>query len=138
MKEDRLLPYLSRLYGYAYSLTSDRDAARELVQDCAVRALQAWRVPADEPAFRAWLFTILRNLSHDRYRRAGRSPEVGFDEFDEAVTGWEHDDRLINTLTVRAGMEKLTAEHREILGLIDIAGSATARRRAFSIFRPAR
>ncbi len=122
MDRDRLVPYLSRLYGYAFSLTFDADAARDLVQECALRALEARRVPVDEPAFRAWLFTILRNASHDRHRRAGRGREVEHHENPPTEAVWDCDDGLINTLTVRDGMGKLSAEHREIIGLIDIAG----------------
>ena len=49
-KRRRIEGYLSRLFGYALSLTADRDAAQELVHECAVRSLAAWRVPDDEPA----------------------------------------------------------------------------------------
>lgn len=122
MDRDRLVPYLSRLYGYAFSLTFDADAARDLVQECALRALEARRIPTDEPAFRAWLFIILRNASLDRRRRAGRNPELDLDNNPLTDAVWDCDDGLINTLTVRSGMEKLSTEHREIIGLIDIAG----------------
>ncbi len=122
MKKDRLVPYLRRLYGYAFSLTSDHEAARDLVQECALKALEARRVPADEPAFRAWLFTILRNASHDRRRHSGRNPEVSLDESAGHTPVWDFDTGLINTVAVRAGLDKLSPEHSEIIGLIDIAG----------------
>lgn len=50
----RLQPYLPRLYRYAFSLTRNEDAAKDLVQQCAVKALAARSVPEDEPAYRAW------------------------------------------------------------------------------------
>lgn len=119
---ERLVPYLPRLFGYAFSLTLDRDAARDLVQDCALRALEARRRPSDEAAFRAWLFTILRNRFIDQRRRAGRVSEVLADEpaVPEAVS-WNNDSSVINGISVRVGLRKLSSDHRDILSLVDIA-----------------
>jgi len=66
----RIEGYLPRLYGYALSLVRDPHQDEDLVQDCAVKALSARNTPADEAAFRAWLFQILRNTFFDRLRRA--------------------------------------------------------------------
>jgi DNA-directed RNA polymerase specialized sigma24 family protein len=38
---DRSEPYLGRLFGYAFSLTNERDLALESVQDCMVKVLAA-------------------------------------------------------------------------------------------------
>lgn len=120
---DRLTPYLPRLFGYAFSLTMDRDAARDLVQDCAVRALEARRIPVDEPAFRAWLFRILRNRFLDIRRREGHAPMMSVEDLPHHSAGeWDADRRLINMVSVRAGMRKLAPSHREIIALVDIAG----------------
>lgn len=136
MREPRrshLEGYLDRLFGYALSLTNDREQARDLVQECALKALSAIRVPRDEAAYRAWLFPILRNAFLDRRRRAGRSgPTVGIDEADTANGEiWQGDDRLISTLTVRLGMAKLAPTHREVLAAVDIAGFSYAEAAVF-------
>ena len=65
----RIETYLGRLFGYAFSLTRNREDSRDLVQDCVLRALSAQSVPGDEPAYRAWLFRILRNLWYDQIKR---------------------------------------------------------------------
>jgi RNA polymerase sigma-70 factor, ECF subfamily len=120
---DRLVPYLPRLFGYAVNLCLNGEAARDLVQDCALRALQARRVPADEPAFRAWLFVILRNLFLDQQRgRSVAAAEADNAQAAAAQAAWGHDDSLINTLTVKMGMERLSRDHREVIALVDIAG----------------
>lgn len=119
----RVEGYLKRLSGYAFCLTNDRDQARDLVQECAVRALSAARVPRDEAAYRAWIFTILRNLFIDRLRRQRETNDDLPD--DRAVDSWQvwHcDESLVTGLTVKLGLEKLKPAHREILGLVDIAG----------------
>lgn len=127
-RRSRLEGYLNRLFGYAVSLTNDREQARDLVQECALKALSAKRVPADEAAYRAWLFRILRNAFLDRQRRAGRrGPMVELS--DEAVLNgelWHGDDRLISAITVRLGMAKLSQSHREVLAVVDIIGFSYA------------
>ena len=120
---DRLEPYMGRLFGFALSLTNERDLARELVQDCVVRALAAREVPGDERAYRAWLFRILRNAAIDRLRK-GAPVTLALDEETEITdpaTG-HIEESLINQITVRAGMTGLSARHREIIALVDVAG----------------
>ncbi len=124
----RIEAYLGRLAGYAHSLTNDREQARDLVQECALKALSARRVPEDEAAYRAWLFRILRNTFLDRRRRAGQgAPVLDSDEIDTVNGGiWQCDDRLISTLTVRLGMAKLSPAHREVIAVVDIVGFSYA------------
>jgi len=123
----RIEAYLGRLFGYALSLGNDRDLARELVQECAVKALAARRTPVDEPAYRAWLFTILRHSFIDHTRRSGRAAG----ELDETMPldgaqAWTATDGMISALTVKIGMAKLSSSHREIISLVDIVGLSYA------------
>lgn len=119
----RLEPYLGRLFGYAFSLANERDLARELVQDCMVKALAARRAPNDEPAYRAWLFRILRNAAIDRLRNGG-PPTLCLDDCSDLPEPASRriEESLINRLTVRNGLAQLSGAHREIIALIDIAG----------------
>ena len=119
----RIEPYLGRLFGYALSLTQDREQARDLVQDCALRAFSAARVPADAAAFRAWLFRILRNAFLDGQKRRAVRAAAAHDDVDGLSDEiWRGDDRLISVLTVRLGMAKLSPAHREVIALVDIGG----------------
>ncbi len=129
----RLEAYLSRLFGYALSLTNDREQARDLVQDCALKALSAKRVPEDLPAYRAWLFRILRNAFLDRQRCAGRLGATIELTDDTPLNGgiWHSDDRLISAITVRLGLAKLSQSHREILAVVDVIGFSYAEAAAF-------
>jgi RNA polymerase sigma-70 factor (ECF subfamily) len=125
----RVEDYISRLHGYAGSLSGDNHDAHDLVQETALRALKASRIPEDEPAFRAWLFVILRNSWLDLARRRGRRPEVSGTETDYERIGaepWEHDDSLISTLTVKFSLARLSADHRDVLGLVDVSGFSYA------------
>jgi len=121
----RIEDYVPRLYGYAFSLSGDVHDSHDLVQETVVKALKSARVPEDEPAYRAWLFTILRNSWFDIVRRRSRRLEVVGVDADYAAVGasvWAHDDSLISALTVKLCLTKLSPAHREVLGLVDVSG----------------
>ncbi len=120
---DGIEVHLKRLYGYAYSLTGDADDARDLVQETALKALKAKHVPTDVPAFRAWLFRILRNANIDRLRRKkGIQTELELIDENLASDYWCQHDVQINLITVKQCFGKLSTGHREIIALIDISG----------------
>ncbi|HVQ34699.1 MAG TPA: RNA polymerase sigma factor [Candidatus Bathyarchaeia archaeon] len=58
----------ARLYRLALRLTWGDDDARDLVQECFLRAIEH-RVPADPEAAERWLTRVLVNLCRDRARR---------------------------------------------------------------------
>jgi RNA polymerase sigma-70 factor, ECF subfamily len=101
-------------------LSGDRDGAADLLQSCAMKALASDTVP-DAAGIRSWLFAILRNGFFDDRRRASvradhSDVETGLD------TPWRHDDRLIAEITVKQGLDRLDATHRDIIELVDLAG----------------
>jgi len=119
---------VDRLYGYAFSLTRDAEEARDLVQDCFVKALESARQPDEPAALRAWLFRILRNAWIDCCRKQGR--EVLIDEFDdipaESDPEWSGDRRIVDIIMVRIAMAKLPLAQREIITLVDFVGCSYA------------
>jgi RNA polymerase sigma-70 factor (ECF subfamily) len=127
----RIEPYLSRLYGYALSLTENPQDAMDLVQECAARAIAAGRVPDDESAYRAWLFRILRNRFIDDCRRSRHAPEALDDpEADDGAATWQEtwhgESALISSITVKMGLKRLPQIQRDIIALVDIAGLSYA------------
>tara|TARA_R110002126_G_scaffold8097_1_gene38836 strand:+ start:7331 stop:7900 length:570 start_codon:yes stop_codon:yes gene_type:complete len=120
----RISPYLKRLYGYAYSLTGNPERAKDLAQDCAVKALSATNVPSDEPAYRSWLFRIMRNQFIDGLRRDKRAAYI-FENEPPGLDQLEYsggDERLFDRVAVRLAYEKLDTRQREILSLLDVVG----------------
>jgi RNA polymerase sigma-70 factor (ECF subfamily) len=125
MARDRhagLTPLLPRLSAFAYTMLGDADAARDLVQEAAARALAAVRVPDEPAAYRAWMFRIVRNAALDELRRR-RHTEV---DDPGPVDVWRYDDVRIAKITVEQGLAALGPSHREIISLIDIAGFSYA------------
>ncbi len=126
-RRTRIEIYLRRLSGYAFSLADDHHQAEDLVQECVVRALAAKNIPRDEPAYRAWLFRILRNAFLDQVRHKKVAVSAMDDEiFSPETEFWQGNERFITVLTVRIEMAKLPRRQREIIALIDIVGLSYA------------
>lgn len=113
---------LPRLVAFARTIVGDADMARDLVQEAVVRALAAGRAPSDRPAFRAWMFAIVRNAAIDELRRR-RASTI---DNEPNVDLWRYDNACIAKITVEQGLVTLNPEHREIIALIDIAGFSYA------------
>jgi RNA polymerase sigma-70 factor (ECF subfamily) len=110
-----------RLFGYAVSLCGDREAARDLIQSSALKALDTRAPPCEPAATRAWLFRLMRNNWIDRGRRA--TVRAADAEPAEQVEGlWAYEDARIAAITVQQGLERLEPAQREIIELVDLAG----------------
>ncbi len=121
--EKRFAPYQDRLNGYAVAMTRDRDAASDLLHDSVARAIASRNRPADESAFRAWLFTIMRNLWIDKVRadrRWAKAAEAITDSISSSPVSLES--VVVNAFAVRQAFELLSDDHREVLALVDISG----------------
>lgn len=50
------------LHRFAYKLTSDRESANDLVQDCVLQALDNHEKFTHAKNLKGWMFTIMRNI----------------------------------------------------------------------------
>ncbi len=67
--ETMLLDVIPHLRAFARSLTRNRDQADDLTHDAVVRALAAIDQFTPGTNFKAWMFTILRNLYYNECRK---------------------------------------------------------------------
>lgn len=67
--QDRIVDEQSNLMNFAYKLTSDHNAASDLVQETTLKALDNEEKYADNVNFKGWIFTIMRNIFINNYRR---------------------------------------------------------------------
>ena len=121
----QLIQSWTRLFGYACSLTGDRDRAAEILQQAALRVLEAKQLPKHDGAVRAWLFRIVRNVWIDQYRHNVVREKVEVDSLvldENGIQIWTYSDRLIAEMTVRKGLGRIEAAHREIIELVDLHG----------------
>lgn len=69
----RLLKIQDNLYNFAYMLTSDRESAMDLLQDTTLKALDNRNKYIENINFKGWMFTIMRNIFINNYRRVVRN-----------------------------------------------------------------
>ncbi len=85
---ERLLP---RAYRHAARVLGDHAEAEDLAQEAMLRLWKAaadWRADgAAQPA--TWLHKVVANLAIDRLRRAGRSVEMGDEDYADTAPGAE-------------------------------------------------
>ena len=74
--QDNLMSIQANLLNFAYMLTSNRDDAYDLLQDTTLKALDNSEKYADNTNFKAWVFTIMRNIFINNYRRSSRAATI--------------------------------------------------------------
>ena len=74
--QPNLMNLQANLLNFAYMLTSNRDDAYDLLQDTTLKALDNEDKYAKNTNFKGWVFTIMRNIFINNYRRAGRAATV--------------------------------------------------------------
>ena len=74
--QSKLLSLQSNLLNFAYMLTSNRDDAYDLLQDTTLKALDNEDKYVDNVNFKGWVFTIMRNIFINNYRKVVRSATV--------------------------------------------------------------
>ncbi|MDE6022612.1 MAG: sigma-70 family RNA polymerase sigma factor [Muribaculaceae bacterium] len=71
-----LINLQSNLLSFAYQLTSDHDAAADLLQDTTLKALDNEDKFTSDANFKGWVFTIMRNIFINNYRRNVRQATI--------------------------------------------------------------
>ncbi|MBE6314473.1 MAG: RNA polymerase sigma factor [Bacteroidales bacterium] len=74
--KERLLALQSNLFSFAYKLTADSEEAHDLLQDTTLKALDNESKYSDNSNFKGWLFTIMRNIFINNYRRTVRERTI--------------------------------------------------------------
>ncbi len=72
----RLMNLQSNMLNFAYMLTSNRDDAYDLLQDTMLKVLDNQDKYVENTNFKGWVFTIMRNIFINNYRRVVRSATV--------------------------------------------------------------
>jgi RNA polymerase sigma-70 factor, ECF subfamily len=127
-REHAIVENLDALYGFAMSLTRNPVDAEDLVQETCVRAIKGLAQRGIENDPKVWLFTILRHVWINDWRRRTKGPQfisLGKNR-DEggALEQWlsdereRPDDNLERNLlaeTIRTAIARLPAGFREVV-----------------------
>ena len=68
----RLMSLQSNMLNFAYTLTSNRDDAYDLLQDTTLKVLDNREKYVENTNFKGWVFTIMRNIFINNYRKVLR------------------------------------------------------------------
>ena len=71
--QNDLMNLQSNMLNFAYMLTSNRDDAYDLLQDTTLKVLDNENKYAENTNFKGWVFTIMRNIFINNYRRTARA-----------------------------------------------------------------
>lgn len=74
--DNKLLNIKDSMLGFAYSLTNNEEEAMDLFQDTALKVLDSRDKYIDKSNFAGWVFTIMRNIFINNYRRSLRNKVV--------------------------------------------------------------
>ena len=74
--KQRVLGLQGNLLSFAYQLTTDKEQARDLLQDTTLKALDNEEKYVDNVNFKGWIFTIMRNIFINNYRQTVRKATV--------------------------------------------------------------
>lgn len=72
----KLMKIQDNLLNFAYMLTANREDAYDLLQDTTLRVLDSQEKYMDNANFKGWVFTIMRNIFINNYRKAGRTSAI--------------------------------------------------------------
>ncbi|MBO4996296.1 MAG: sigma-70 family RNA polymerase sigma factor [Muribaculaceae bacterium] len=74
--QNKLMELQGNMLNFAYMLTSNRDDAYDLLQDTTLKALDNEDKYAENTNFKGWVFTIMRNIFINNYRRMARAATI--------------------------------------------------------------
>lgn len=73
---DMLVQLQNNMMSFAMLLTSNREDASDLLQDTTLKVLDNEDKYTENTNFKGWVFTIMRNIFINNYRRAGRARTI--------------------------------------------------------------
>ncbi|MBD5285171.1 MAG: RNA polymerase sigma factor [Bacteroides sp.] len=116
--QTKLLDLQSNLLNFAYTLTANRDDAYDLLQDTTLKALDNEDKYVDNTNFKGWVFTIMRNIFINNYRKVVRSATV-IDQTEDLYhlnlpqdSGFETPDGSIAANEITAAIDSFADEYR--------------------------
>ena len=125
--QSNLMNLQSNLLNFAFMLTSNRDDAYDLLQDTTLKALDNEEKYAEGTNFKGWVFTIMRNIFINNYRRGVRAATI-VDTTDNLYhlnlsqdSGIDSPEDSYGATEITAAINELSADYRDAFS-IHVAG----------------
>jgi RNA polymerase sigma factor (sigma-70 family) len=109
----QIIGYQTKLQQFAYSLVSDRDDAKDLVQETYLKAFCYREKLSDYSNLKVWIMTIMRNIFINNYRRKNKSRDILNEKtaiLKDLEYGFESTDSEFSHLEIKKAFEKLNDE----------------------------
>lgn len=112
---------LPELRAYARSISESGHDAEDLVHDAIERVLRSRTRPSKLDELRPWFFRVIRNLNIDEFRKRRVRMEY-FRAQSYTITDLNQHGDHENDVLCRLAFERLPADAREVLFLVDVMG----------------
>ena len=116
--QQRLLELQDNMLNFAYLLTSNNEEAHDLLQDTTLKVLDNQDKYTDNTNFKGWVFTIMRNIFINNYRRLVRNQTM-VDQTDDLYhlnlpqeSGFDTPDGAFNVKEITKAINNFADEYR--------------------------
>lgn len=113
--------YAPRIFRFAMGYLNDRSHAEEVVQETMIAVWKSAKSYKEQSQVSSWILGIARNKALDRARARQREPEFSREKLDRHASARATPEQIAQRETqierVRAALERLSPEHREVMML---------------------
>ncbi len=113
--------YAPRIFRFAMSYLNDRTHAEEVVQETMVAVWKSAKSYKEQSQVSSWILGIARNKALDHARARQREPEFLREKLDRRASARATPEQIITREAqierMRAALERLSPEHREVMML---------------------
>lgn len=120
--EEALVGAISHLRAFARSFANDPARADDLVQETLVKAWNSRDSFTPGTNFRAWLFTILRNVYFSQHRKLRREVDDPDDQYQNSLSVPPEQHGHLDLADFRSALATLPSDQREALLLVGAEG----------------
>jgi RNA polymerase sigma-70 factor, ECF subfamily len=120
--EQALVAAIPHLRAFARSFANDTARADDLVQETLVKAWNGRESFEPGTNFRAWLFTILRNVYFSQHRKLRREVDDPDDQYQNTLAALPEQHGHLDLADFRAALSTLPSDQREALLLVGAEG----------------
>jgi RNA polymerase sigma-70 factor (ECF subfamily) len=111
--------YAPRIFRFAMGYLNDRAHAEEVVQETMIAVWKNAKHYREQSQVSSWILGIARNKALDRARARQREPEFWREQLDRRASARATPEQVAQREAqierVRAALEKLSPEHREVM-----------------------
>ncbi len=116
--KDSLLSVQEELFRFAYKLTANREEANDLLQETSLKALDNEDKFIPDTNFRGWMYTIMRNIFINNYRKVVRD-QTFVDHTDNLYhlnrsqdSGFDHTESAYDLKEIHRAVNMLPKEYK--------------------------